>query len=71
MKEDFKIFLTDRDINEEDYKNAPMEAKAKLVEAFENSRPKGKLSLSLILFTFPCLSRFFLFPFFFHAVILF
>jgi len=40
MNEDFKIFLTDSHIKEEDYINASFEVKVKLQEAFTISRPK-------------------------------
>jgi hypothetical protein len=56
MKEEFKIFLTDWGFREDEYKTASVEVKAKLLKAFENSRLKGKLSLSFILFIFPFFS---------------
>ncbi len=46
MEKEFNNFLAKRGILDEEYKSASIDIKAKLVEAFENSKPKGKLSLS-------------------------
>ena len=44
MEEGFKTFLAKKEITVDEYKGGSLEAKAKLVEAFEKSKPKGKLS---------------------------
>ena len=48
MKEDFKIFLADKDISEEKYGRMPDELQIKLIELFEKNKPQGKLSIQSI-----------------------
>ena len=45
MKEDFKIFLADKDISEEKYGRMTDELQIKLIELFEQNKPQGKLSI--------------------------
>jgi len=60
MEEGFKTFLAKKEITVDEYKGGSLEAKAKLVEAFEKSKPKGKLSsysvLSIISLSFLMIS---------------
>eukprot|EP01036_Dinobryon_divergens_P033877 gene33877-43765_t len=46
MEEEFKVFLTKKEITADEYKGGSLEVKAKLVEAFalEKSKAQGKLS---------------------------
>ena len=41
MDEEFKTFLNKREISVDEYKGGSLEAKAKLVEAFEKSKSQG------------------------------
>ena len=62
MEKEYKSFLAKKGITVDDYKVGSLEAKAILVEAFEKSKPTGKLSSYSVFF---CLS------WWFHAVNLF
>ena len=50
MEEEFKVFLTKKEITADEYKGGSLEVKAKLVEAFalEKSKAQGKLSVQAI-----------------------
>ena len=41
MEEEFKLFLTGKEITIDEYKGGSFEAKSKLVEAFEKSKIQG------------------------------
>jgi hypothetical protein len=45
MEEEFKNVLAKKEITVDEYKGGSLEAKAKLVEAFEESKPKGSYSV--------------------------
>ena len=70
MEEEFKTFLTKKEISVDEYKGLTGELKVRLVEAFEKSKPQSKLSDSfmlcfyfveiLILFLLTCSSLFWL-----------
>lgn len=49
MEEEFKTFLAKKGISVDEYKGGSLEAKAKLVETFEKSKPQGKLSIHYVL----------------------
>jgi hypothetical protein len=41
MDEEFKIFLNRKEISVDEYKGGSLEAKSKLVEAFQKSKSQG------------------------------
>jgi hypothetical protein len=41
MEEEFKLFLTRKEITVDEYKGGSLEAKSKLVEAFEKTKVQG------------------------------
>ena len=47
MEEEFKLFLTRKEITVDEYKGGSLEAKSKLVEAFEKTKVQGNYPLSL------------------------
>ena len=58
MREELKAYLAENNISEEEYNGGSLEAKAKLVEAFEKSKSQGELfvhcvfSLVLLIYNF-------------------